>query len=62
MSEEEKYKEEEEPIYEKILPGEILIISKEEKCITYVINENGKPVIGKVCLPEEKTEKVRITP
>lgn len=61
MSEEEKPKKV-EPIYEKILPGEILIISKEEKCITYVINENGKPVIGKVCLPEEKTEKVRITP
>ncbi|RZN34554.1 MAG: hypothetical protein EFT35_09220 [Methanophagales archaeon ANME-1-THS] len=61
MSEEEKPKKV-EPIYEKILPGEILIISKEEKCITYVINENGKPVIGKVCLPEEETEKVRITP
>jgi len=55
MSEEEKYKEEEEePVYEKILPGEILIISKGRNCVTYVINENGKPVMGKVCLSEEK--------
>jgi len=42
-----------EPIYEKLAPGEILIISKEGNCITYAANEKGKVVMKKVCITEE---------
>jgi len=39
-----------EPIYEKLAPGEILIISKDEDgCLEVVENEKGKCVIKKIC-------------
>ncbi|MBW1937065.1 MAG: hypothetical protein JRI84_16255 [Deltaproteobacteria bacterium] len=42
-----------EPIYEKLAPGEVLIISREGDCLTYVANEGGKVVFKRVCLAEE---------
>jgi hypothetical protein len=42
-----------EPIYEKLMPGEVLIISKEGNCVTYAVNEGGKVVLRKACLSEE---------
>lgn len=50
-SEEEKEKE---PIYEKLAPGEILLISKEGNCVIYAVNKDGKLEIRKTCLPEEE--------
>lgn len=39
-----------EPIYEKLAPGEVLIISKDENgCLEVVENEKGKVVIKKIC-------------
>lgn len=43
-------KNREEPIYEKLAPGEVLIISKKENCVVYAANEKGKVVLRKVCL------------
>lgn len=51
MAEEEKL-EKEEPVYEKLAPGETLIISKKGNCVTYATNEDGKVVVKKVCLTE----------
>lgn len=43
-------KEKKEPIYEKLAPGEVLIISKDEDgCLEVAENENGKVKIKKVC-------------
>lgn len=43
-----------EPIYEKLAPGEVLIISKEGNCVTYATNEKGKVILKKACLlPED---------
>ncbi|MHA1645189.1 MAG: hypothetical protein ACTSV0_09165 [Candidatus Freyarchaeota archaeon] len=42
-----------EPIYEKLAPGEVLIISREGDCLTYVANEGGKVVFKRVCLAEQ---------
>lgn len=42
-----------EPIYEKLAPGEVLIINKDENCITYATNEKGKAVMKKACLKDE---------
>ena len=51
MIDDEKKKE---PIYEKLAPGEVLIISKDENgCLEVAENENGKVVIRKVCPIEE---------
>ena len=51
MAEKEKKKE---PIYEKLSPGEVLIISKDEDgCLEVAENENGKVSIKKVCPIEE---------
>lgn len=44
----------EEPIYEKLGPKEVLIISKEKNCITIAVNEDGKVRLKKVCLTEKK--------
>lgn len=39
-----------EPIYEKLAPGEVLIISKDENgCLEIAENENGKVKLKKVC-------------
>lgn len=39
-----------EPIYEKLAPGEVLIISKDEHgCLEVAENEKGKVVLKKVC-------------
>ena len=46
--EEEK---EEEPIYEKLAPGEVLIISKEGNYLVYAVNNNGKVELKKAQLP-----------
>lgn len=44
-----------EPIYEKLTPGEVLIISKDEKgCLEVAENVDGKVSIRKVCPIEEK--------
>ena len=50
-SEEEK---EGEPIYEKLAPGEILLISKEGNCVIYAVNKDGELEIKRACLPEEE--------
>nr|MDO8045766.1 hypothetical protein [Candidatus Baldrarchaeota archaeon] len=50
-SEEEKKKE---PIYEKLAPNEILLISKEGHYIIYAVNRNGKLEIKRTRLPEEE--------
>ena len=42
-----------EPVYERLAPGEILIISKEGNCITYAANEKGEAVLKKACLLED---------
>ncbi len=47
-------KREEEPIYEKLAPGEVLIISKKEGCVIYAVNEGGKIVLGKACLSKKE--------
>lgn len=52
MSNEEKHKKV-EPVYERLAPDEILIISKEGNCVIYATNEKGKAVLKKVCLREE---------
>ncbi len=45
---------EEEPIYEKLVPGEVLIITKEgDNGVTYAANENGKVVLKRAKLGEE---------
>jgi len=50
MEDKEKKKE---PIYEKLAPGEALIISKDEDgCLEVAENENGKIKIKKVCSVE----------
>lgn len=56
MNEEESEKK--EPVYEKLAPGEALIISKEGNCITYAVNENGKVILKKTCLIEKDEEKI----
>lgn len=49
MTDEDKTKKK-EPIYEKLAPGEILIISKDEDgCLDVVENVNGKTQRKKVC-------------
>ncbi len=45
--------EKEEMIYEKLAPGETLIITKKGNCVTYATNESGKIVIKKACLIEQ---------
>ena len=47
---EEKEVKKVEPIYEKLAPDEVLIISKEENCVTYATNEKGEVVLKKACL------------
>ncbi len=43
-----------EPIYERLAPGEVLIIAKDEDgCLEVAENEKGKVVMKKVC-PLEK--------
>ena len=42
-----------QPIYEKLAPGEILIISKEGNCLTYAANEKGEVLFKKACLLED---------
>jgi predicted transcriptional regulator len=43
-----------EPIYEKLAPGEVLIITKEENCVTYATNEKGEVLLKKAyLLPED---------
>ena len=42
-----------EPIYEKLSPGEILLISKDENCVIYAVNKDGELKIRRVCLTEE---------
>ena len=54
MTEENEFKRV-EPIYEKLAPGEVLIISKEENCVTYATNENGEVVLKKACLVQNIT-------
>ena len=51
---EEKEVKKVEPIYEKLAPGEVLIISKEENCVIYATNEKGEVILKKACfLPED---------
>ena len=51
MIDDEKKKE---PIYEKLAPGEVLIISKDENgCLEVVENEDGKVVIRRIRPIEE---------
>ena len=46
-------KKKEEPIYEKLAPGEVLIISKDESgCLKVAENNKGKVTIRKVCVQE----------
>jgi len=52
MNDEELYNHV-EPVYEKLAPGEVLIISKEKNCITYAANEKGEVVLKKACLLED---------
>lgn len=54
MDEEEKTFIIEAPIYEKLAPNEILIISKEKNCVTYATNENGKLILRKACFTEDE--------
>jgi hypothetical protein len=50
-------KKKEEPIYEKLAPGEALVISKDENgCIEVAENVKGKIKIRKVCLTGEDSE------
>jgi len=42
------------PVYEKLAPGEVLIISKDETgCLKVAENKDGKVVVRKVCETEE---------
>jgi len=50
---EEKEVKKVEPIYEKLAPDEVLIISKKENCITYATDEKGEVVLKKAYLPPE---------
>jgi hypothetical protein len=50
---EKKKQEKVELIYEKLAPGEILIISKKGNCITYAANEKGKVVFKEACFTKE---------
>ncbi len=43
-----------DPIYEKLAPNEVLIISKEKNCVTYATNENGKLILRKACFTEDE--------
>jgi len=43
-------KKKEEPIYEKLAPSEVLVISKEDDCITVAVNEGGQVRLKKVCM------------
>jgi len=43
-------KRKEEPIYEKLGPNEVLVISKEDDCITVAVNEGGQVKLKKVCM------------
>jgi hypothetical protein len=44
-----------EPIYEKLAPGEVLIIEKDEEgCLEVAENVKGEIVIKKVCPTPEK--------
>jgi len=55
MPEKEKKKE---PIYEKLAPGEALIISKDENgCLEVAENVDGKIEIKKVCPRDTEEEK-----
>jgi len=48
-------KKKKEPIYEKLAPGEALIISKDENgCLEVAENEKGKIKLRKVCPLEER--------
>ncbi len=50
-------KKKKEPVYEKLAPGEFLIISKDEDgCLEVVENENGKATIRTVCPVPVKKE------
>jgi len=40
----------EEPIYEKLAPKEVLLISKADNYIVYAVNEDGKLAIKKAFL------------
>jgi hypothetical protein len=43
-----------EPIYEKLAPGEVLIISKDEDgCLEVAENVDGKLSTRKVCFPKD---------
>jgi len=44
-----------EPIYEKLSPGEILLISKDENCVIYAVNKDGELKIRRVCLTEKES-------
>lgn len=47
-----------EPIYEKLAPGEVLIISKDEDgCLEVAENKEGKVQIKKVCPIENEDEE-----
>lgn len=43
-----------EPIYEKLAPNEVFLISKEKHCITYATNENGKLILRKACVSDDE--------
>ena len=44
-----------EPIYEKLAPGEALIISRDENgCVEVAENINGTITIRKICPPKEE--------
>ncbi len=48
-------KKKKEPIYEKLAPGEVLIISKDEDgCLEVAENVKGKVEIKKVCPVEDE--------
>jgi len=51
-------KRKEEPIYEKLVPNECLIISKTENEVIYACNEGGKIVVHTTPIPSgSKGEK-----
>lgn len=43
-----------EPIYEKLLPNEILIICKKENYVIYAVNKDGELILEKVMFPKDK--------
>lgn len=53
MGDEEKI-EREEPLYEKLASGEVLIISKKGNCVTSAVNEKGSLVLKEACLVSEE--------